>query len=91
MERAREVAAGALAAVRGEKLRAGPIVGGKLVARPAAPVTNPADRKQVAGEVGSATVADIAAAAKLARKAQPRWNARLRRARQGVARDGRCA
>jgi RHH-type proline utilization regulon transcriptional repressor/proline dehydrogenase/delta 1-pyrroline-5-carboxylate dehydrogenase len=75
MESARADAARALVAVRAEKLRAGPIVGGKLVARPAVAVTNPADRKQVVGEVGSATVADIDAAAKLARKAQPRWNA----------------
>jgi len=75
MESARDVAAKALVAMRGEKLRAGPIIGGKLVARPVAPVTNPADRRQVVGEVGSATPADIDSAAKLARKAQPRWNA----------------
>jgi RHH-type proline utilization regulon transcriptional repressor/proline dehydrogenase/delta 1-pyrroline-5-carboxylate dehydrogenase len=75
MESARAVSAKALEAVRGEKLRAGPIIGGKLVARAAVAVTNPADRAMVVGQVGSATIADVASAAKLARKAQPRWNA----------------
>jgi len=75
MESARAVSAKALEAVRGETLRAGPIIGGKLIARAAVAVTNPADRAVVVGQVGSATVADVASAAKLARKAQPRWNA----------------
>lgn len=72
---ARETAGKALAAVRAEKLKAGPIIGGKLVTRPAEPVTNPADRSMIVGQVGSATPADIDAAITLARKAQPRWNA----------------
>jgi RHH-type proline utilization regulon transcriptional repressor/proline dehydrogenase/delta 1-pyrroline-5-carboxylate dehydrogenase len=38
-------------------------------------VTNPADRSMTIGQVGSAIPADIDAAIKLARKAQPRWNA----------------
>jgi RHH-type proline utilization regulon transcriptional repressor/proline dehydrogenase/delta 1-pyrroline-5-carboxylate dehydrogenase len=75
LKAARDVAAKALAGVRSEKLRTGPIIGGKLVARPAEPVTNPADRAMIVGEVGSATPADVDAAAKLARKAQPAWNA----------------
>jgi len=75
MESARAASARALEAVRGETLRAGPIIGGKLVARAPVAVTNPANRAMIVGQVGSATVADVASAAKLARKAQPRWNA----------------
>ena len=72
---ARDTAGKALAMVRAEKLGAGPIIGGKLVTRPVEPVTNPADRSMTIGQVGSAVPADIDAAIKLARKAQPRWNA----------------
>ncbi|WCM25623.1 bifunctional proline dehydrogenase/L-glutamate gamma-semialdehyde dehydrogenase PutA [Sphingomonas sp. QA11] len=72
---ARDTAGKALAMVRAEKLKAGPIIGGKLVTRPTEPVTNPADRSLTIGQVGSATPADIDAAIKLARKAQPRWDA----------------
>jgi RHH-type proline utilization regulon transcriptional repressor/proline dehydrogenase/delta 1-pyrroline-5-carboxylate dehydrogenase len=72
---ARDTAGKALAMVRAEKLGAGPIIGGKLVKRPVEPVTNPADRSMTIGQVGSAVPADIDAAIKLARKAQPRWNA----------------
>jgi len=72
---ARATAERTLAAVRAEKLQAGPIVGGKLVARPAEPVTNPADRSITVGQVGSAIPGDIDAAVRLAREAQPRWNA----------------
>lgn len=75
LEDSRAAARRALAVVRAEKLRAGPIIGGKLVSRPAEPVTNPADRAMVVGQVGSATPADVDAAAKRARQAQPRWNA----------------
>ncbi|MEG3152133.1 bifunctional proline dehydrogenase/L-glutamate gamma-semialdehyde dehydrogenase PutA [Sphingomonas sp. ZT3P38] len=75
LEDSRAAAHRALAVVRAEKLRAGPIIGGKLVSRPAEPVTNPANRAMVVGQVGSATPADVDAAAKRARQAQPRWNA----------------
>ncbi|MDB5687100.1 MAG: L-proline dehydrogenase / delta-pyrroline-5-carboxylate dehydrogenase, partial [Rhizorhabdus sp.] len=60
--------------VSGEKISAGAIVNGALIAASPEPVTSPADRGRVIGYASEATAADIDAAAIAARKAQPRWN-----------------
>jgi RHH-type proline utilization regulon transcriptional repressor/proline dehydrogenase/delta 1-pyrroline-5-carboxylate dehydrogenase len=71
----REKAAQALAGVQGEVFVAGPIVGGKLVVHATQPVTSPSDRSVTVGQVSNATTADLDKAMKLARKAQPAWDA----------------
>jgi RHH-type proline utilization regulon transcriptional repressor/proline dehydrogenase/delta 1-pyrroline-5-carboxylate dehydrogenase len=60
--------------VAGERITAGAIVGGALVAAHQEPVTSPADRGWVIGYAAEASIADIDRAAALARKAQPAWN-----------------
>ncbi len=62
-------------ALRGERLIAGPIVGGKLIGgveRQA--VRSPADLARVLGETAEASTADIDRAFQLARRAQPAWD-----------------
>jgi RHH-type proline utilization regulon transcriptional repressor/proline dehydrogenase/delta 1-pyrroline-5-carboxylate dehydrogenase len=61
--------------VAGERWRAGPIVGGRMPDRAGVPVTSPADRARIIGDVVDADVADIDRAVSLARAAQPRWDA----------------
>ncbi|NEX92488.1 bifunctional proline dehydrogenase/L-glutamate gamma-semialdehyde dehydrogenase PutA [Caulobacter sp. 17J65-9] len=66
----------AVTAVEGERIQAGPIVGGKL--RPGAgpqPVTSPSDRSRVLGEVSEATEGDVADAIRLGHAAQIGWDA----------------
>ncbi len=71
----RERLAKAVAAVDAEKLIAGPIVGGKLLAGVApSAVTSPADAAHVLGQASEAGPADIDEAFRLARAAQPAWD-----------------
>ena len=65
----------AVQALEDDRLRAGPIVGGKL--KPGAgalPVASPVDRSKILGEVAEATEADVAEAMRLAQKAQLAWD-----------------
>lgn len=65
----------AVKAIEDERLRAGPIVGGRLRAgTDTQPVTSPADRRIVLGDVSEATSADIDEAVRLGRAAQRGWN-----------------
>ena len=67
----------ALAAVDAEHLVAGPIVCGEQASRlPVAPVRSPADHAVIVGQTCEATRADIDAAFRAARAAQPPWDAR---------------
>ncbi len=71
----RERHALALSKVDSEKLTAGPIVGGKLLAGTnPQDVTNPFDRTQVLGHVSEATTADIDTAIEAASRAQVAWD-----------------
>ncbi|WGM32243.1 bifunctional proline dehydrogenase/L-glutamate gamma-semialdehyde dehydrogenase PutA [Brevundimonas sp. NIBR11] len=71
----RERHAAALQKVDAEKLTAGPIVGGKLMAGTnAQDVTNPYDRTQVLGHVSEASTQDIDNAADAAARAQIAWD-----------------
>ena len=72
----RTAAARARSLAAKERIAAGPIVGGKLVAGTGVPVTSPSDRDLVLGDVRDATPADIDRAAALARAAQPAWDGR---------------
>ncbi len=66
----------ALAQLDAEQISAGPIVSGTQPSRlPVLPVRSPADPARVIGQVAEANEADIAAAFKAARKAQPAWDA----------------
>ncbi|MDR3512547.1 MAG: bifunctional proline dehydrogenase/L-glutamate gamma-semialdehyde dehydrogenase PutA [Caulobacteraceae bacterium] len=56
-------------------LQAGPIVGGKPGPGEALPVTSPAERTRVVGQVVEASAADIDEAFRLARAAQGAWDA----------------
>ena len=67
----RDGIAGAIAALDGDDMRAGPIPGGDGVATP---VTSPADTARVIGHVVAATPADIDAALAAAGAAQPAWD-----------------
>jgi len=71
----RERHAAALQTVDAEKLTAGPIVGGRLLAgqSPVA-ITSPYDRTRVLGQVSEASADEIDAAAQGAAKAQIAWN-----------------
>src|SRR3569623_1936516 len=71
----RDRIAKALQAIDDDRLRSGPIVGGKLK-KGAGPkdVTSPADRSRVVGEVSEATQADVDEAMKLAQSAQIKWD-----------------
>ena len=60
--------------VAGERILAGPIVGGRMKTAPSRVVTSPSDRNRTIGHVTDATVADIDKAATAARKAQREWN-----------------
>ena len=70
----RDIAARTLAAIDGERVHAGPIVGGSLRNGPTVPVSDPADPSRQVGTVISASTDDLADAAALARKAQPAWD-----------------
>jgi RHH-type proline utilization regulon transcriptional repressor/proline dehydrogenase/delta 1-pyrroline-5-carboxylate dehydrogenase len=68
--------AAAVAALDGEALSAGPIVGGRATAGQAVQLRrSPADLGRILGEAGEATSADIDAAYAAAQAAQPRWDA----------------
>ena len=72
----RQAAARATRAMAGERLAAGPIVGGRLLSGAGAQtVVSPVDRSWVLGAVSEATVAEVDRAALLAREAQPAWDA----------------
>jgi RHH-type proline utilization regulon transcriptional repressor/proline dehydrogenase/delta 1-pyrroline-5-carboxylate dehydrogenase len=74
-ERARLDAA--LAALDAEHLTAGPIVSGKTYTRlPVSPVRSPADHALIVGQAAEAIEVDIDTAFKVARTAQPAWDAR---------------
>ncbi len=75
MRSERERLARATKALAGERLQAGPLVGGDNLAG-AGPRTayNPADLSRSIGESADATTADIDQAFRLARKAQPGWD-----------------
>ncbi len=63
------------AALRGGRLAAGPIVGGRLTkGTERRPVRSPADFSRTLGETAEATAGDIDRAFQLARKAQPAWD-----------------
>jgi RHH-type proline utilization regulon transcriptional repressor/proline dehydrogenase/delta 1-pyrroline-5-carboxylate dehydrogenase len=65
----------AVAALDGETLSAGPLIGGKLVAGATPlPVVSPADHGRVVGAVSEAQLPQIDQAFKLARAAQPAWD-----------------
>ena len=71
----RERLAGALRALDGERLTAGPIVAGGLrKGVEARDVTSPADLSHVVGRTSEATAEDVDLAFRLARKAQPAWD-----------------
>jgi RHH-type proline utilization regulon transcriptional repressor/proline dehydrogenase/delta 1-pyrroline-5-carboxylate dehydrogenase len=71
----RQIAAREAQLARGEAWTAGPIVGGKSDGGFPTPVTSPTDGSLMIGHMRDATEADIDAAAKLAKRAQPRWDA----------------
>jgi RHH-type proline utilization regulon transcriptional repressor/proline dehydrogenase/delta 1-pyrroline-5-carboxylate dehydrogenase len=64
-----------IAARRGAQQNSGPIVDGVALAGERAPVTNPADRRDVVGTARDASAAEIAAAFDAAARAQNAWNA----------------
>ena len=67
--------AAAAEALKGERLTAGPIVGGKLAGGvERQEVRSPADLSRVLGETAEASAADIERAFQLARRAQPAWD-----------------
>jgi RHH-type proline utilization regulon transcriptional repressor/proline dehydrogenase/delta 1-pyrroline-5-carboxylate dehydrogenase len=74
MFEARQTARRAADLARRERHGAGPIIGGRLAAAPAAPVTSPSERNLVIGDVVSTRSADIDAAIRTGRKAQPAWD-----------------
>ena len=77
----------ALAALDAETLVAGPIVSGRSSRDiSASPVRSPADHSRIVGQVSVATQADIDAAFKAARLAQPAWDARGGAARARILR-----
>ncbi|SFS04007.1 bifunctional proline dehydrogenase/L-glutamate gamma-semialdehyde dehydrogenase PutA [Sphingomonas jatrophae] len=73
----RAAAARATGLALADHIAAGPIVGGQLLAGAGAvPLHSPVDRSRLLGAVSAATRADIDAAAKRARAAQPAWDRR---------------
>ena len=84
----RAALAAAVAALDGEGLVAGAMVGGRLRggAAEAVPVVSPTDTKRVVGHVRPATAEDIEAAVAAARGAQPAWDRAGGPARAGVLR-----
>jgi RHH-type proline utilization regulon transcriptional repressor/proline dehydrogenase/delta 1-pyrroline-5-carboxylate dehydrogenase len=77
----------ALVALDAETLVAGPIISGRSAGGGApSPVQSPADHSRIVGHVSEATPADIDAAFKAARLAQPAWDARRGAARARVLR-----
>jgi len=78
----------ALAALDSEHLYSGPIVSGEALQRsPPGPVRRPSDHRLMVGQASEAADADIDAAFKAAKAAQPAWNARGGALRAGVLRD----
>lgn len=65
-------------------LSTGPIVGGKLLPRPAEDIVNPADVKQIIGTVGITEDRDIDLALTLATAAQKPWDVRGGNARADI-------
>jgi RHH-type proline utilization regulon transcriptional repressor/proline dehydrogenase/delta 1-pyrroline-5-carboxylate dehydrogenase len=65
-----------IGAISVERIEGGAIVGGKLRVEAATLVTSPVDRSLIIGSVSEADIADIDQAVRLARGAQPAWNAR---------------
>ena len=83
----RAAAARARAAVEAERFAAGPIVGGTLrAAARSAAATSPADRTRTIADVADASREDIGLAVRLARAAQPGWDAAGGAARARVLR-----
>ena len=70
----RTLAERAAVAIGAETLKAGPIVNGKMLRAPEAPVTSPSDRSRAIGTVAAATVAHVDQAIAAARAAQPGWD-----------------
>jgi RHH-type proline utilization regulon transcriptional repressor/proline dehydrogenase/delta 1-pyrroline-5-carboxylate dehydrogenase len=71
----RERLAAAVAALDGETLSSGPLIGGKLSAGASPqPIVSPADDNRVVGVVSEAQLPQIDQAFKLARAAQPAWD-----------------
>jgi RHH-type proline utilization regulon transcriptional repressor/proline dehydrogenase/delta 1-pyrroline-5-carboxylate dehydrogenase len=71
----RERLATAVAALDGETLSSGPLIGGKLSAGASPqPIVSPADDNHVVGVVSEAQLPQIDQAFKLARAAQPAWD-----------------
>ena len=60
--------------VAGERWRAGPVIGGRMPDRAGAPVTSPADRARIIGDVVEADGGDLDRAVALARGAQGGWD-----------------
>jgi RHH-type proline utilization regulon transcriptional repressor/proline dehydrogenase/delta 1-pyrroline-5-carboxylate dehydrogenase len=78
---------GVLKALDNDHLNAGPIVSGQSPSRlPVSPVRSPADHRVIVGQACEATDADIDAAFKAARAAQPAWDAKGGAARAVVLR-----
>ena len=77
----------ALDALDTTRPQAGPIVGGELkMSADCTPVASPSDRMRTVGETCEATAADIDRAFRLAREAQPAWNAQGGAGRANVLR-----
>ncbi len=66
------------------RMKVGPIVGGKLLKRPAEDVLSPADTGKVIGKVGISTDEDIDLALRKSVAAQKAWNARGGKARADI-------
>ncbi|MDP9103068.1 MAG: bifunctional proline dehydrogenase/L-glutamate gamma-semialdehyde dehydrogenase PutA, partial [Pseudomonadota bacterium] len=78
---------GVLKALDNEHLSAGPIVSGQSLSRlPVSPVRSPADHRVIVGQACEASDADIDAAFKAAKAAQPAWDAKGGAARAIVLR-----
>ena len=83
----RDRLAAAIAALDGETLSAGPLVGGKMSAGATPqPVVSPSDHGRVVGVVSEAQLPQIDQAFKLARAAQPAWDRSGGAARANVLR-----
>jgi RHH-type proline utilization regulon transcriptional repressor/proline dehydrogenase/delta 1-pyrroline-5-carboxylate dehydrogenase len=71
----REALGAAIAALDGQTLSAGPIVGGEQAGEAETAVKSPADRARIVGQARDASAAEIDEAFRLARLAQPAWDA----------------
>lgn len=72
--------------IRGERFAAAPLISGQLHSGQAQPVHSPSDHSRIVGDATPASEADVDAAVKAARAAQPAWDAQGGRARAAILR-----